>query len=263
MEFENALLNTVITVGSGKTVSGMIWDSGETVTVTSGGVLDGAELTHRAESLVLESGAILKGTLTVGAPVTLNGTVNAAEADSVLNISRRKEEEGLLWNDIAAAEAKSYSLTVDSNQDKGTYRLAGNASEFDGVITIKNSAGTELGTLSLSNNTLDFDITRYTLALNETGELTVTISSNITDDSSYVFLYKENHLISHLPDGYGLEVSSTGEYDHLVVIDKGVAGNIKIKSGGVVTVYEGAIAAGLEQDIDGKLRLIILREIRH
>ena len=180
----------------------------------------------------------------------------AAVGDQItLDIVKFRGDEGVIWADYAeVSSADQWLLNVSANQNKGTYLLVGNASAFDKSITVTNSSGTVLGTLSLTDNVLDFDITRYTLGINENGVLTVTISSAITDESYFVFLYKDNQLVTPLVEGTDIEVSADGEYDHLVVIEDGLAGNIKLLSGGVVTAYKGSVAAGIEQSAGGKLR---------
>ena len=246
-----------INIGPGDPWSDKFWESGEVITVENGGTLANSELSYKADSLIIKSGATITGTLTVAAEVTVESGAIMAGADVVWNISHRKKEEPLLWNDLGASDFNSLSITVSPNQNKGTYLLAGNAADFDGVITIQHPSGTVLGTVSLDekNNVLDFDVTRYTLDLNkETGILTLTVSSNISDEAYYVFLYKNNQLVGHLNEGQAISVSSSGEYEHLVVIENGRTGDVKILSGGLVTVYSGAKAVGLEQSSAGKLR---------
>ena len=122
-------MENYITISSDEILTGALWNAGEIVTVASGGTLSNAELTYRADSLTLAEGATLTGSLTVAAPVTVQGAINASEAEITWDISKRKEEAELLWSDLAATGAKSYSLTVNPNQDKGTYRIAGNAAD--------------------------------------------------------------------------------------------------------------------------------------
>ncbi|MBR7143580.1 MAG: pre-peptidase C-terminal domain-containing protein [Lentisphaeria bacterium] len=247
-------MSEVITVNSGETVADTVWSSGESITVTSGGSISNIELTFQAEKLTLEAGSNIGGTITVASEVAVLGEINAKDADIVWDISHRKEEEGLLWSDITAAAANSYSITVSANQDKGTYRIAGNAADFSGTITIRNSAGVELGYISLADNVMDFDVTRYTLAVNEQNELTLTVSATITDTSYYVFLYKDNKLVIPLTEGFDLTVTKDGEYDQIVVIENGLAGNVNLQNNAVMTVYAGATAIGVNQDSQGKLR---------
>ena len=178
-----------ITIASGEIADGKIWKAGESISVSAGGTLSNSEITAAANSLTLNANSVVSGALNVGASVTVNGTINAADADIIWNISDRKEEAGLLWSNLASSSAKSYSIMVDSNQNKGTYRIAGNAANFNQPITIVNESGVSLGSLSISNNVLDFDITRYTLAVNDAGELTLNVASNISDEDKFVFLY--------------------------------------------------------------------------
>jgi len=243
-----------ITVLPGEEIRGAFYDAGEVISVGNGATLENVTVSAHAGSLTLDAGVIVSGTLTVGAETTLKGAIDIDEATLAWDITQRQEEDELLWSDLAAAAAKSYTITVSPNQDKGTYRIAGNAAAFDKTISIQNAAGAELGTLSMTSAVLDYDITRYTLALNDAGELTLTISSNITDDSYFVFLYKENKLVAPQEEGFDLTINGSDEYDHLVVIDGGVAGNIALQDNGIITAYAGAVIVGVDQSAKGKLR---------
>ena len=129
----------MIVISNGEISSGEIFGYGDTITVKSGGTLDDAYIPSSAGSLILEAGAILTDTITIGGNTLVQGVVNAGNADINLDISDRKEENGVLisdWSNISSAN--SLSITVDSsNQDKGTYILAANAVDFDGTIDCK------------------------------------------------------------------------------------------------------------------------------
>ena len=71
-------------------------------------------------------------------------------------------------NDWSLLNADALSISVRPDQDKGMYRLAGNASDFYGTITVVNSVGVEIGSLSFENSELDYDITHYSLRLKDT-----------------------------------------------------------------------------------------------
>ena len=243
-----------ITIAAGELVEDTVWDYGEVVTIASGGKVSNVELTHRASSLTVEAGAVVSGSLTVASNVTVDAAADLSEADVVWNIAQRKKESGLLWSDIGSVDVNSLTLTVSPDQNKGTYLLAGNAAGLDITIAVVSSSGSELGTLSLASSVLNVDITRYTLEVNDKGELCVTVSSNIDDDSYYVFLYKDNHLVRPLKEAMALEVSGSGQYDHLIITEQGWAGNIIMQSGGLVTLYQGALAVGIEQLSGSKLR---------
>ena len=84
------------------------------------------------------------------------------------------------------AKSKSvvFTLSVYASQTKGTYRLASGAAGFDKTITVQNTAGTELGTLSVGE-IVDIGGVNYRLNLGG-GLLSVTVgavaSTNVKSD---------------------------------------------------------------------------------
>ncbi|MBR2509695.1 MAG: hypothetical protein IKB71_08095, partial [Lentisphaeria bacterium] len=242
-----------IEISNGEISSGEIYGYGDNITVKSGGTLDDAYIPSSAGSLTLEAGAILTDSITIGVNTTVQGVVNAGKADLNLDISDRKEEDGTLisdWENISSAN--SISITVNSNQDKGTYILAANAAEFDKTITITNDSGIELGTISVSNPQLDYSMTRYNLAINDNGQFVLTVSSNISDTSDYIFLYKDGELVATAKSVDGIVISENGMYDEMIVLDGGIATNCTITSG-IINVQDGGIVTDLEQN-GGALR---------
>ena len=242
-----------IEISNGEISSGEIYGYGDNITVKSGATLDDAYIPSSAGSLTLEAGAILTDTITIGVNTTVEGIVDADEANLNLDISDRKEEDGVLisdWENISSAN--SISITVDSNQDKGTYILAANAAEFDKTITIKSDSELELGTISVSNPQLDYSMTRYNLAINDDGQLVLTVSSNISDTSDYIFLYKDGELVATAKSVDGIEISEKGMYDEMIVLNGGIATNCTITSG-IINVQDGGIVTDLEQN-GGALR---------
>ena len=187
---------STITIQSGETLSGGFYSAGEDIVIAAGGTISDSAVRYGASSLTFEAGATVTGTLTVAVNTSVQGAVTASAADIALDISRRKEEAGLVWSDWGATGGKSLSVIVSPDQNKGTYRLVGNAAEYSGNIAITLSNSVSAGTVSLESPVLEYDITRYTLEANEAGELTLTVSSAITDDNKYIFLYKENRLVT-------------------------------------------------------------------
>jgi len=95
-----------------------------------------------------------------------------------------------LVNDLSILMGKpSYTLTVDGNELKGNYKLAGGATGFKETITVVNTFGEELGTISVNGADLNVDGKTYKLALNGS-DLSVTIDlGNKPDDGSNDILY--------------------------------------------------------------------------
>ena len=127
------------TIANGETLSNITFGYGDIVTVQNGGTLSDAVIPKTVESVTLEDGAILTGSIRTAKEMTVGGTVNAAEADLTLDISAHKPEDEIFLNSLF--ETQSISITVSNDQDKGTYRLFGDAADFAGAITVQSSLG--------------------------------------------------------------------------------------------------------------------------
>ena len=183
----------IIVISDGEISSGELFGFGDIITVKSGGTLDDAYIPSSSGSLTLEAGAILTDSITIGVNTLVTGEVNAEEADINLDISERKEEDGALisdWENIASAN--SVSITVDANQNPGTYILAANAANFDGTITVKDTAGTEIGTLSSATQVLNYFSVQYVFSTNAVGELMITVMSNVDGSADNEFLHNDD-----------------------------------------------------------------------
>ncbi|MBP5411614.1 MAG: pre-peptidase C-terminal domain-containing protein, partial [Lachnospiraceae bacterium] len=232
----------------------LVWEkTGDTVRITSGGVLNDAEIPWGG-TLILEDGAVLQGTVRLGTDVQVRGLVNATDAELELDISMRKEEYGTLLSNLAFVAAASLTVIVNPDQNKGVYVLAGYAQDFNGVITVKSTDGVNRGTITVEQELLDFDITRYTLMKTEKNELVFIVSSNITDEADYVLLYKNDRLVLAKESEFNLTISSEDEFDQIQVIDKGVAERIEIGNGGLAHIFAGARLLVSDQHENGRLR---------
>ncbi|MBR4467482.1 MAG: hypothetical protein IKS34_04185, partial [Clostridia bacterium] len=250
-EPEEIIVSSGAEIPSGET---LVWENtGDIVRITSGAVLRDVEIPWGG-TLILEEGAILQGTVRLGTDVRANGIVNATDANLELDISKRKEEYGILLDNLAFVTAAALSVIVDPDQNKGEYILAGNAQEFDGVLTVKSTDGMNRGTISEEQETLDYDITRYILTKNEKNELVFIVSSNIPDETDYILLYKNGRLVLAEESEYELTLSGQNEFDQMIVLANGCAEQITLGSGGLLTVKAGGRAAGVRQAEGGSLR---------
>ena len=85
-----------------------------------------------------------------------------------------------LGGTIIIRGAPLYTLTVGDDQADGTYSLAGGASRFNQTITVVNTFGTELGTLSVGIKTTINGID-YRLKLKD-DVLSVAIGEDATEE---------------------------------------------------------------------------------
>ena len=252
-EPEEIIVSSGTEIASGET---LVWEkTGDTVRITSGGILNDTEIPWGG-TLILEEGAILQGTVRLGTDVLVNGVVDAAGADLELDISRRKEEYGTLLNNLAFVAAATLSVIVDPDQNKGAYVLAGYAQDFNGVLTVKSTDGVNRGTITVEQETLEYqqDHTLYTLTKNEQNELVFIVSSSITDETDYVLLYKNERLVLAKESEFNLTISREDEFDQIQVIDKGVAERIEIGNGGLAHIFAGARLLVSDQKENGLLR---------
>ena len=143
-------------VSSGGIVSGASVDKNGTLDVESGGMLTGWIDVESGANIVFEEGGILNFDLT--------GTTAGAEASV---------------NDLSIIKGTpTCTLTVSDTQAGGIYTLAEGAAGFNSTITVQNTFGNELGTLTVGE-TLTIDKTDYLLT-NENGVLSVTVTDSDT-----------------------------------------------------------------------------------
>ena len=231
----------MVVISNGEISSGEIFGYGDTITVKSGGTLDDAYIPASAGSLTLEAGAILTDTITIGVNTTVQGVVNAGKADINLDISDRKEEDGVLisdWENISSAN--SISITVNSNQDKGTYVLVAETQFFSNVVTVKNLSGNILGELSIYNSVLDYGMTRYTLSITDSNYLCLTVSSNLNPTSDKVFLVENGKIVQSTSSIQNTEISQSNSFDKLIILSGGIVENISLKQDGELQLSAGA-----------------------
>ena len=129
---------------------------GGIMTVSNGGKLTGTLELNNGADVTVTKGGIVEFDL---------AQTSAGAANSLVN--------GL----SLVKGAPVYTLTVNGSEPDGTYYLATGAEGFDQTITVNNTSGTKLGTLSLGETNM-IDGTSYTLDLSESSNLTVTITGN-------------------------------------------------------------------------------------
>ena len=161
-------------VFSGGTVNGVTVNSGGMAEVSSG-VISGA-VVNADGSLLIYDGTRITGHMTFK-----SGAVVIPFVGSILDFDLTQTEAGsvALVNDLSILmETPSYTLTVADTQAYGAYTLANGAAKFNSTITVQNTLGETLGTLTVGE-TLTIDKTDYLLT-NENGVLSVTVSDGGT-----------------------------------------------------------------------------------
>ena len=165
-----------INVSSGAVVRN-VGASGGSVAIASGADVVGVGCA--GGSVNIASGAIVKnidatgGKVAVAAGAKVTGTVNvtegavlAFETGSTLEFDiswMLSPSASLLVSDISLVTGDAtLVLTVSETQDTGTYYLAGGAGDFEGTISVVDTAGTELGSLTVGE-AIQVDGVNYTL----------------------------------------------------------------------------------------------------
>ena len=142
-----------VTVSAGATLSGVAVDVQGILCVESGGELTGRIALAPGVDVLLEDGSILD-----------------------FDLTQTSAGGAALVNDLSLVQGTPlYTLTVTGTEEHGAYTLADGAAGFDGTITVKDTAGTDLGTLKVGGESLTIGDAAYTLVLAD-GSLSVTVS---------------------------------------------------------------------------------------
>ena len=106
-----------------------IINSGKT-TVKSGGSIENVTA-QKGTQLILESGSVISGNVSIAGTITVNGKVNAEHCLLDLNIANRSTDEGFILTDAANLQGASFSVTVSNTLNTGRYQLASGFGELD------------------------------------------------------------------------------------------------------------------------------------
>jgi len=167
--------NGLMTIFSGGT-AGNTMVTGGLLNINSGSV---------AKDITVTDGHLFNSGKMTGS-INLTGGLISAYSNSVVDfdISALSPANAVLINNLSLVTGKpTYTLTVSNTQEEGTYNLAGGTAGFDKTITIVNTFGTELGTLSVAGGETDIGGRKFTLALIGSN-LTVTLGEASTIDTT-------------------------------------------------------------------------------
>ena len=164
-------------ISSGSSVSGIILEN-DTMTILDGGIA--------TTTTVKDGGLIVDGGKMTGEMAFADGADVFADNGAILDfdISELTPEAGARVNNLAIIQGTPlYTLTVSAEQAKGIYTLADGAAKFKSTISVLNTLGNELGTLTVGE-TLSVGDTDYTLNLGTemaADALTLTVEQNDTE----------------------------------------------------------------------------------
>ena len=173
--------NSWLLVFSGGMVSSTTLNSGASMFVCSSGMANNVTV-NSGGILFVSSGAMLRGSINLAGVMSAGGSVNASGAIINLAVNGRNPNASYMINNISQVSNASYTITVSSTQAQGTYCLATGANNFNQNMTVKNTSGNTLGTISVGG-TLTSGNNRYTLRKN---------GSDLVIDISFPDPYENN-----------------------------------------------------------------------
>ena len=183
-----------------------------------------------------------------------DGAVVSAYDGSVFDfdISAVGPDNAALVNDLSVIQGKpDYTLTVGAAfQPDGMYTLAGGATGFNAPITVTDTLGTVLGTLTVGSGETDIGDLKYALAL-DGSDLTVTISGGetvITGD-----ITGEAKIVYAGWTAQDVNIYAGGRLD---VLNGGVANNTNVNSKGMLAVQSGGTAEIVTVNPGGDLEIL-------
>ena len=164
--------SALVRADSGGTAVRTTVGAGATAAAAAGGTLNGVNLEAGA-TLELASGGKLTGRAALAAGASYKIEAGAIVDFDISGLTSPSMD--LLVNDVSYLLGEAdFTLTVSGSQECGTYYFAGGAADFEGTISVVDTAGTGLGTLA-AGETVQIGEVYYTLRLTD-GLLGVTIA---------------------------------------------------------------------------------------
>ena len=223
----------------------VVMDKGKLV-VSDGGVANGFTISSGASFALTSEGKITgKMTIQNGAVISsvwgtvdfdLTQTSAGANAALVNNLS-------LLDNANLLRRPSAYTITVDGAEGSGVYKVANGASDFNATVTVMNTSGNELGTLTANGlDSVLYGGRKYVLNL-AGSTLSVVVAEEEGDDKIFTGVVSSGlKYISSGCSAVGAQVIGTGM---LSVLSKGSVINTTFRDGGMLVVSSGAKARGV------------------
>ena len=265
---------TDLTAGNGGGI--YVYDGGiaTNTTIENGGVFV-LSAGGRADGVTVNGG----GALNVSEGATLTGKISVAggalvdvEAGAILNFDLTKTAAGepAPVADLSFADSKpfAYTLTIDGTEANGNYKLAEGANNFTGTITVKDTSGVTLDTITVKDGTKKIGGMDYTLTLSDTGSLGLTIAGyklDLTGNLDKWYELKAGKYASSVDILYGGRLCVTNGalasqtavdyYGQFDVYEGGIASQTTVSSDGYFYVYEGGFADQTTVSSGGRLEV--------
>ena len=202
-------------------------------------------------SVMISSGGIVTGRYDI-----LNGAIVSAAEGATVDFDLTRTSAGatgaLLSNLSLISGTPNYSLTVDGTQSVGSYKLAGGAAGFSKTLTVKDSAGTELGTITVDGDAVGYNGKLYGLKLTD-GTLSVLV---VNGSSENVFMGTVTSGTKTITSGSSAVGATVDEEGHLIIDSKGKASNTLVKAGGEMIVSSGGTVKGITIEKGGSVSIL-------
>ena len=209
---------------------------GRTITVCAGGTLYGDLVVSAGATITVEAG----GTLSAGHITVEAGANVTVEAGAALSVSGLIDfrllgvnpDDGPLFRGLSLVQgAPSFSLTIDRKDTGGIFVLASGVGQFDGVLTVRDLAGTELGTLAVGDNIV-YGNAMYILTNSDAGDLTLIVTrpnrvnvnsdwAGLEDGTTVVLMSGGTATIGYDAFAYAGDAFSRVAQDGAVIFEKG------------------------------------------
>ena len=178
MHIRNDGVANSTTVNSGGWLNIHSFCVANSTTVNSGGNL---YVTSRGEanSTTVNSGGLMRissGGTAKGGLNIYSGAIVSAYGGAVIDftVADRTVADGYIVNDLSLISgAPTYTITVDANQNYGTYKLAQNAQDISSTLSINTESG-NIGTLTVNGDVLEYNDRKYKLT-NSNGNLHLSV----------------------------------------------------------------------------------------
>ena len=202
-------------------------------------------------SVMISSGGIVTGRYDI-----LNGAIVSAAEGATVDFDLTRTSAGaagaLLSNLSLISGTPNYSLTVDGTQSVGSYKLAGGAAGFSKTLTVKDSAGTELGTITVDGDAVGYNGKLYGLKLTD-GTLSVLV---VNGSSENVFMGTVTSGTKTITSGSSAVGATVDEEGLLIIDSKGKASNTLVKAGGEMIVSSGGTVKGITIEKGGSVSIL-------
>ncbi len=171
--YENQTINNV-TVSFGGCIK--LW----------GGTLKNVSL-HSGGELMVYSNSVLTGINSFAGNVYMSSTLIASGATINFAVDQLNTTDGYIIDNLSLISgAPTYTITVSVTQETGVYKLAAGADEFNQTISVKNTSGTNYGTLTVGQSFTYSDKT-YSLALDNSDGLVLQIGDKTANYADLTF----------------------------------------------------------------------------